>query len=126
MTPQLRNTEAGLRTIAKIRIADSKALKLFLDAKLNELERYRKRDKPSPFNLEQRVTKKIQPQLDKQYGEVERIVASRIGTDDPANAPKNFKVGFKSNWERNGLPYIIKIKKGKKIWVPYKLGKEPK
>jgi len=120
MTPQLFNTEEGLRQIAQIRIADSKAMSEFEKAKIRALESYRKKSKQAPYDLDERVAKKIKPKLDKYYSTVENLIAKSIGTKDPANLPSNFKVGQKAIWNENGLKYIIVMDKGKKVWKPLK------
>jgi len=126
MTPQLVNTEAGLRSIARVRIADSRASKIFDEAKLRELQRIRNSGELIPFDIDERVRKKVQPKLNKQYNEVERIIAGRIGSDNPEELPDNFEVGQKAIWPRNGLSYIVKIDNGKKVWAPFKPKKRVK
>lgn len=124
MTPQLLNSEEGLKFIAKIRMGESKAIQEFQEAKLNAMDKYRETGKIIPFNLDQRVGEAIKTKLDKHYSVVENLVASRIGSEKSEELPRNFKVGQKAIWPTNGLKYIIKLENGKKTWVPYKKSKD--
>lgn len=126
MSLNLKNTEGGLRLLSRAKRSGAIIMGAVETEKNRLRQEFADAGRSSPLNLDLMAYNNSKAIIDKQEIEIENIVGESIGSKNKSELAENFKIGTRSIWPQNNLPYVVKIVKGKKTWRPFKPETEKK